>query len=228
MSGFFAPSFWAKVLWGQHPVPDKFYACPYPELPLLSLDLELTDLNTDIAKITSIGWVLGKMFDVDLSSAYYQVTRARGDLNQSPVIHGLCAKEIARGTHVSESVSRLKEYAESHVWVMHNASLDMRVLNRVWTLLEYEPVSVTTIDTMLLQVYALQKSTGYVPQGEVRLAASRHYYGLADAPEHNALDDALATLTLLYAQFHQLDKNGLMSLKKLAHTRAIKTFTLGQ
>jgi DNA polymerase-3 subunit epsilon len=102
----------------------------------------------------------------------------------------------------------------------------MRMLNKVWLLLGYEPVTITTIDTMLLQIYVVEKAKGYVPKGGA-LGNSIAFYDLSTAPEHNALDDALATLTLLYAQLHQLDKSGGMSLKRFSHTGAIKTFRLG-
>jgi DNA polymerase-3 subunit epsilon len=228
MLNVLTPEFWAKVLWGQHPIPDEFYLCKYSLLPLMSIDLELTDLNIEKSKITSIGWVEGKMFDVDLSSAHYDVVRASGDLKQSPVIHGLCAKDIAKGSHIKQQIDILKAYCQSHVWVFHNATLDMRMLDKMWKLLDLEPVTVTTIDTMLLHVYTMEKTHGFVPSGSVTLGSAREYYGLSAAPEHNSLDDALATLTLLYAQFYQLDKSGHMSLKSLSHTRAIKTFTLGK
>lgn len=219
--------FISKVLWGKHPIAEQFKHCKYADLPILSIDLELTNLDVEQAKVTSIGWVGGKMFDVDLSSAHYDVVRARGDLNQSPVIHGLCAKDIANGSHIREHILALQKYANSHVWVFHNATLDMRMLSRLWRLLDLAPIAITTIDTMLLQVYVMEKTHGFVPSGEVTLANSRAFYELAKAPEHNALDDALATLTLLYAQFHQLDKSTNASLQELSHTRAIKVFRLG-
>lgn len=216
----------ARVLWGRYPINEAFLHCSHSELPLISIDLELTSLDAETAKITSIGWVKGKMFDVDLSSAQYDVVRARGDLNQSPVIHGLCAKDIAQGSHIRDKLEELRQYAHSHIWVFHNAVLDMRMLQRVSALLGYEPLTVSTIDTMLMQVYVLEKAHGFVPGGGVTLGNARSYYGLSDAPEHNALDDALATLTLLYAQLHQLDKSAKVSLYDLSHTRAIKTYKL--
>jgi DNA polymerase-3 subunit epsilon len=216
----------AKVLWGRYPIHEAFQHCPRSELPLISIDLELTSLDTETAKITSIGWVKGKMNDVDLSTAQYDVVRASGSLNQSPIIHGLVAKDIALGSHIREKVEELRQYADTHLWVFHNAVLDMRMLQRVSELLGHEPLTVSTIDTMLLQVYVMEKSHGFVPGGGVTLGSSRRFYELSDAPEHNALDDALATLTLLYAQLDKLDKTGVGSLYDLSHTRAIKTYKL--
>lgn len=219
--------FIARVLWGQHPIAEQFKDCKYSDLPLIAIDLELTDLNVEVAKVTSIGWICGNMFEVDLGSAHYDVVRAAGDLHQSPVIHGLCAKDIAKGTHIKEHIMALVKFVKTHVWVFHNATLDVRMLSRLWKLLALEPVTISTIDTMLLQVYVQEKSKGFVPSGQVTLANARSHYDLIVAPEHNSLDDALATLTLLYAQLYQLDKSTNASLKQLSHTRAIKTYRLG-
>jgi DNA polymerase-3 subunit epsilon len=209
------------------PIAERFKNMVCSELPMLALDLELTDLNTQLAKVTSIGWVQGIGFDVDLSSAYYQVVRASGDLKQSPVIHGLVADEIAKGQHVKAQIAQLQQYAQSHVWVFHNAALDVAVLSKLWKLLELEPVTITTIDTMLLEVYVVEKKHGFVPNGEVTLGQSRGRYELASTPAHNSLDDALATLTLLFAQLYALNKASKITLQGLGHTGAVKAYTLG-
>lgn len=221
-------NFLKKVILGQHPIREQFKHIRYPELPLLSIDLELTDLDTDVAKVTSIGWVAGHNYQVHLASAVYSVVRAKGDLKQSPVIHGLTASDIAQGSHIREQILQLRAFVDSHVWVFHNATLDMRVLNRLWKALQLPAVTVTTIDTMLLEVYACEKTHGFVPSGAVTLDNARKRYGLAQTPLHNALDDALATLTLLFAQLYSLNKLGHMNLLELSHTRAIKTFSLGE
>lgn len=219
--------YFKKVILGQHPIADHFKHTRYPDLPLLSLDLELTSLDTNIARITSIGWLTGCHFEVDLSSAHYDVVRAKGDLQQSPVIHGLTAKDIKKGSHIRERLHILESYVDSHVWVLHNAALDMQVLNRLWKELLLKPAKITTIDTMLLEVYVCEKAHGLVPNGAVTLDNARKRYGLVATPLHNALDDALATLTLLFAQLHTLNKSGNFTLADLARTRAINTYCLG-
>ncbi|MFT6268285.1 MAG: DNA polymerase-3 subunit epsilon [Alphaproteobacteria bacterium] len=220
-------NFFANTLVRHKPIAEIFKNISYCELPMLSIDLELTDLNTKLAKVTSIGWLQGRGFEIDLSSTYYQIVRASGDLNQSPVIHGLIAKDMAGGQHIREQLFQLHQYAGSHVWVFHNAALDVAVLNRLWALLELDQVTITTIDTMLLEVYAMEKKHGFVPNGEVTLGQSRAHYELATVSAHNALDDALATITLLFAQLYALDKTSSISLTELSHTQAVRAYTLG-
>jgi DNA polymerase-3 subunit epsilon len=219
--------FAATIMRRQQPIADNFKNIRYSDLPMLAIDLELTGLNTKLAKITSIGWVQGQGFQIDLASAYYQIVRVSGNLNQSPVIHGLVAKDMAGGQHIRDQLIQLQQYASSHVWVFHNAELDVAVLCRLWALLGLEPVTITTIDTLLLEVYKMEKLHGFVPNGEVTLAQSQAHYDLPEVPVHNALDDALATLTLLFAQLYSLNKTCNVSLHELSHTCAVKAFTLG-
>lgn len=219
--------YFKKVIFGQHPIADEFKYVRYPELPFLSLDLELTSLDTNIARITSIGWLTGRNYEVDLGSAHYDVVRAKGDLQQSPVIHGLTARDIIKGSHIRERLQILESYIDSHVWVLHNAALDMRVLNRLWKELALKQTIITTVDTMLLEVYVCEKAHGLVPNGAVVLDNARKRYGLPATPLHNALDDALATLTLLFAQLYSLNKKGNFTLMDLAGTRAVNTYCLG-
>ena len=61
-------------------------------------------------------------------------------------------------------------------------------------------------------------------KGVVILSKCRERYELANAPAHNALSDAMATLELWMAQMHSLDPSGCMTLNELKNTGAIKVF----
>jgi DNA polymerase-3 subunit epsilon len=221
-------SFISKLFKRAPTLPDKWKKMSIKDTPLLSIDLELTGLDTTIAKITSIGWVNGGQQSIDLSSAFYTVVRASGDLQQSPVIHGLTARDLLKGEHIKTVVGQLQAFANSHVWVLHNACLDMQVLNRVARSLGLPETQITTIDTMLLELYFLNKSQDLVKQDAVTLGQCRQRYSLPEAPNHNALDDAVATLALGFAQWHKFDKQGCAPLIDLAHTKALKVYTIGQ
>jgi len=217
-----------KLLKRQPKLPEKWKSMLIKDTPLLSIDLELTSLNTNIAKITSIGWVTGEHQSIDLSSAFYTVIRASGDLHQSPVIHGLTARDLLKGEHVKNVIGQLQAFASSHIWVLHNASLDMQVLDKVAKSLGIPEFKITSIDTMLLELYFLNKKQDMVKQDAVTLQNCRHRYGLPEAPNHNALDDALATLGLGFAQWYQFDKQSSASLSDLLHTKSIKVYGIGE
>jgi DNA polymerase-3 subunit epsilon len=221
-------SFASKLLGSNQVLPEKWKACSLNNVPFLSIDLELTSLDTQVAKITSIGWLQGMSQQVDLSSAFYKVIRASGDLAQSPVIHGLTAKDLAGGEHIAAAVDELKNLAESHIWILHNASLDMKVITRVAETLSLPKTQITTLDTMLLEMYFLNKTQDMVKQDALTLEQCRQRHELPSAPNHNALDDALATLTLAFSQLYQLDKSNSVSIRDLLQTKAFKVFTIGQ
>ncbi len=213
----------------RHPkIPEKWRSVAIKDTPILAIDLELTALDTNIAKITSIAWITGKATSIDLNTAYYKIIRASGDLQQSPIIHGLTAKDLAQGEHIKTAVDLLTEYASSHIWVLHNASLDMRVLNRVAVKLGLPEIQIVTFDTMLIELYFLNKTQDLVKQNSLTLENCRQRYGLPHAPNHNALDDALATLSLAFAQWYQFDKKGDAGLSDFLHTKALKVYTIGE
>ena len=225
---FGSNSFASKLLNTNQAMPEKWKNCRVADVPFVSIDLELTSLDTQLAKITSIAWLQGKSQQIDLSTAFYTVIRASGDLAQSPVIHGLTAKDLAQGEHIADAVEQLKTLAESHIWVLHNASLDMQVIARVANALELPTTQIATLDTMLLEMYILNKSQDMVKQDALTLEQCRLRHQLPSAPNHNALDDALATLTLAFSQLYQLDKSNSVIIRDLLQTKAFKVFTIGQ
>ncbi len=221
-------SFFSQLFKRAPTLPDKWRMMSIKDTPFLSIDLELTGLDTNVAKITSIGWVNGTHQSVDLSTAFYAVIRATGDLKQSPVIHGLTARDLLKGEHIKTVIGQLQAFAQSHVWVLHNAGLDMQVLDRVAKSMGVPETQITTIDTMLLELYFLNKTQDMVQQGAVTLEQCRQRYGLPEAPNHNALDDAVATLSLAFAQWYKFDKQTSAPLCDLLHTKAIKVYTIGE
>ncbi|WP_100643705.1 3'-5' exonuclease [Alteromonas facilis] len=221
---------WIKKLSGgsAQPLPQAFAQSKLQDIPFLAIDLELTSLDVQSAKVLSIGWVAGQAQRVDMSSCYYQVIRTKEDLQQSPVIHGLTDEEIRNGEHVQEAVERLNAYVDSHVWVFHNTGLDIGVLKTVATNLGLYIPAIVTIDTLKLAVYELQKRHSVLPPNSATLSICRDRLDLPAAPAHNALDDAFATLTLWFAQQHKLDPKGTLTLQDIVHTGAIDVIHLGK
>ncbi|WP_296050331.1 3'-5' exonuclease [uncultured Alteromonas sp.] len=225
------PSLWRRIqqwISGGSALPESRKHQMLRDLPLLAVDLELTSLDPQKAKVTSIGWTEGKAGSIDLSHCYYAVVRASGDLEQSPVIHGLTAYDIAQGTHIREALERLAPYAQTHVWVFHNAGLDLAVLDKVLTANDMYLPEVITLDTLKLAVYQLQKQHDVLPPNSATLTVCRQRLNLPLAPTHNALDDAMATLQLWFAQYYSMDPTGKMSLQDIAHTQAVGCKNLGK
>lgn len=203
-------------------IPEKWREVPFSKVPLLSIDLELTSLNAEESKILSAGWVEGKRNCVDLASCFYKVVYTPASLEQSPVIHGLIEEDIKQGSAVREVIEGLLPFAETHVWVFHNAQLDMSVISKTCQKLNLTLPPVLTLDTLQLALYQLKKSHQVPPPDAATLTSCRQRHKLPLAPAHNALDDAMATLELLWAQMAVLDPAGKHTLKEQAYTGAIK------
>jgi DNA polymerase-3 subunit epsilon len=194
------------------------------DLPLLVVDFEYSGLDTKSAKFLSAGWVCACGNEIDMSSAEYYLTRADADLAQTPVIHGLTQHCVSQGIHASEMYNKLVPYMHSHVFVVHNALLDMVMLEKLGALIEQPLPQIVAIDTMQLALYQLNKEQGIIPNNAATLGACRERFGFAPAPAHNALSDAQATAELWLAQRHQIDRQNTMTLKDLQRTRAVKVF----
>lgn len=193
-------------------------------LPFLAIDLELTSLDVNTSEILSIGWVAGTASLIDLNSCYYKIIDTDAALNQSPTVHGLVEADLNKGESLEDVLKQLLPFAKSHLWVFHNAALDMPVIQAAFRTEGMDLPEIWTVDTLQLAVYSLQKQQRIFPPDAATLSACRQRYHLPISPAHHALDDALATLELLYALLFDLDPLGTSGLKAFSHTRGIKMF----
>ena len=205
-------------------LPDTFKHTSLSACNWLAVDFEYSSLDVATAKFMSAGWIEGNHTGIDIQSSYYRLIRAQGDLAQTPIIHGLTPSDIARGVHVRDMYEHICQFATSHIWVLHNAQLDMGMLKELSKRLQQPLPAIVCIDTMQLALYQLYKKVDVIPKGGVILSKCRERYELANAPAHNALSDAMATLELWMAQMHSLDPSGCMTLNELKNTGAIKVF----
>ena len=188
---------------------------------MLAVDVELTSLSLATAGVTSVGWIAGKGATIALDSAFYAPVSDAQDLAQSPVIHGLTAPQLRTGKPLEQVYRQLVPLLRSHVVICHNSALDVGILAKVGSKLGLAPLTITAIDTMLLEKYFLEKHTSVIPANALTLAHCRQRYHLIPAPQHHALDDALATYQLWLAQAHQLNCTKKTQLGDLLHTGAV-------
>ena len=211
-------------LWPASSIPQRFRHTSLKQIPWLAVDLELTSLDAKQSNILSIGWVQGKASMLSLDTCYYDVVNTQASLNQSPVIHGLLDDDIQQGVPVRQALARLAEFASTHVWVFHNTALDMSVLLKVYQKLGIQLPTIITVDTLQLALYQLKKNQQVPAPNAATLTSCRQRHNLPLAPAHNALDDAVATMELLFAQLYDFDKYGNQSLGELTISGAVKVF----
>jgi DNA polymerase-3 subunit epsilon len=223
----------ARLIFGARALPKIWRQCPWTQLPMLAVDLELTSLDPKSTAVVSVASVAGRGGEIDLGSCRHQLVHTAGDLAQSPAIHGITQSQLDVAPAPDEALECLFGLAQSHVWVMHNAALDMAALAKaakaagLLALLQSSPV--TIIDTLALRLYQLRKSHAHTlhhPVSHLRatLSASVKDAALPAFKAHSALDDAVATLQLVFTQLNTLDPGGSQPLGKLWHTRAISVY----
>ena len=209
-------------------LPDTIANLALKDFRWLAVDFEFSCMDPKTAKFMSAGWIEASASGIDISSGYYRLIRAKGNLEQSPIIHGLTPRDIARGFHAKDMFEQIIQYADSHIWVLHNAQLDMVMLKQLSLRIGQPLPTIVCVDTMQLALYQLHKNMSVIPNGAATLGACRERFELAPALAHNALSDALATLELWFAQMHVLDASGLTTLQELKSTGAIKVFARPQ
>ncbi|MFT5177388.1 MAG: DNA polymerase-3 subunit epsilon, partial [Alteromonas macleodii] len=191
------------------------------------VDLELTSLDPVTTQITSIGYVSGSAGKITLSSSGYHVINTSADLGQSPVIHGLTLDILQQGEGLADAINSLLPLLKTHVLIFHNARLDLMALDSAFKRCGLPQMEVLYIDTLQLALYQLNKQHQVLPSNSATLTVCRQRLDLPAFPEHNALDDALATMQLFYAQLNELGITLENSLESLAHTNAVGSFKLG-
>lgn len=190
------------------------------QLNLLSIDLELTGLEAELANVVSMGWIEITQLSINYQSAHHNVIKQHSSLNQSPVIHGITDKVVSRGVALKQELLKLAQFADTHVWVFHHHRLDWLVLRRLFSeyLISVKPPII--LDTLLLERYLCHKHSPH-SNLPVDLASARHRHHLPVAIEHNALEDANATAELLLSQISELASNYDFELADLKHTGAL-------
>lgn len=217
----------ASVLFGNRQFRKSLRDKTLGDIPLASVDLELTSLDPVTTQITSIGYVSGSAGKITLSSSGYHVINTSADLGQSPVIHGLTLDILQQGEGLADAINSLLPLLKTHVLIFHNARLDLMALDSAFKRCGLPQMEVLYIDTLQLALYQLNKQHQVLPSNSATLTVCRQRLDLPAFPEHNALDDALATMQLFYAQLNELGITLENSLESLAHTNAVGRFKLG-
>ena len=206
---------------------DRFKNATLQNTTLMSIDLELTSLNASESEITSFGWVCGRNSRIALETSAYSVVKTKASLGQSPVIHGLIQDNIAKGENIEDVLNCFIAQLPSKVLVIHNANLDLAVLDAVFRRLNLPAQEVYYIDTLQLALYELKKEHEVIPTNSASLGACLLRAGLPKVPQHNALEDAMAALLLCFSQFASLGLTQDSYLSDLLHTKALGRKTLG-
>ncbi len=187
----------------QNPAISQLMLQPLVRVPWLSLDLELTGLGKK-DDIVSFGWVEGSQLSLDFASCHHALVQPQQALAQSPLIHGITQEQLSECDSIKIQLQLLASFFASHVVICHCHPVDWQALKRNFRQQDIAIKPFLVLDTLLLERYCRQKNDNVDADKPFTLAACRQRYGLPPAAEHNALDDACATLELFYAQLASL------------------------
>ncbi|MDR0849031.1 MAG: DEDD exonuclease domain-containing protein [Propionibacteriaceae bacterium] len=124
---------------------------------------------------------------------------------------GITNAMVRRAPTIDLVFSSLVEFTRGCVMVAHNASFDMGFLLREAERLGYDWPSRTVIDTLSLSRRVIPRSD--IPK--YTLDALSQYFDVPHSPTHRALDDVLATVSILHALLELVGNQGVETLADL-------------
>jgi DNA polymerase-3 subunit epsilon len=187
------------------------------DTPLISVDLELTGLDSRQNQIIAIGWTQVDHGRIHLGSNRHIMVNAQQSVGESAAIHELMDSEVAMGVPLETGLQTLFEAATGRIWIFHHASLDIAFLRRACRAWAGVAPPFAVLDTMHMEMVTRKRRDQTVQRGELRLSALRSRYNLPRYTAHNALIDACATAELMLAIASRMDPSGSLGLQP--HTR---------
>ena len=213
--------YWLRTRVSDGPMGD-FLATPLPSsradvhaTDFLALDLETTGLDPAADQIASIGYVPIRAGRVCMTGAQHTLVRIDGSVEQSATIHGIVDAELDDAVPLEAALTELLDALKNRVLVLHHAPLDLRFLHAACQRLWDVPLNIRVVDTLALGQRRRPNTRSEPREGEFRLHALRHQYGLPRYPAHNALSDALATAELFLAMAAHWSGDDALPLRTL-------------
>ena len=174
-------------------------ATPLRDLEVVSLDIETTGLEAATADMLSVGWVILRNGQVDLSTAQSFIVQPSGDVGDSASVHGLTDTVVGEGLNWGVVLDKMVRALEGRVLLVHHAGLDKALLDRMSLRRFGARLLVPLIDTLALELRRQQRNHHTESGASLRLSDLRDAYSLPRYSAHDSLADAIATAELLVA-----------------------------
>jgi len=196
------------------PFPDP--KTPLDRLPILSMDFETTGLDVKTDQILSIGHILIKEYEIQLSSAYHQVINTKGSLKEEGVIiHHITDDIKSQGENAEKVIEQLLQVMAGKVLLVHFAHIEKNFLQHACKKLYGITPIFPIIDTLVIARKRLDQRTALYSPNDLRLFNLRESYNLPRYKAHNALSDALATAELFLAEIESKQYKNMPRLKSV-------------
>ncbi len=186
------------------PFPDN--KTPIEQTPILALDFETTGLTAKTDQILSIGHICIENNAILLNSAFHQVIRTEGDLNEKNVtIHQITDDTKSQGVSLETAIETLLEALSGKIMLVHFARIERSFLQAACIQLYGMAPVFPIIDTLEMARKRLDRESLRYPPSALRLFNLREAHQLPRYVAHNALSDALATAELFFAEVAALN-----------------------
>ncbi|MDR2973489.1 MAG: DEDD exonuclease domain-containing protein [Propionibacteriaceae bacterium] len=179
------------------------------EVTFCVIDLETTGMAND-SRITEIGAVKVRGGEV-LGEFQTLINPGVSIPDFITKLTGISDATVVSAPYLRQVFASLVEFCRDCVMVAHNARFDMGFILRAAAALGYDWPSLTVVDTVGL-------ARRVIPRHEVvnyRLGTLAEYFSTTVDPSHRALDDARATVDVLYGLLERVGNQSVSSLEDL-------------
>jgi DNA polymerase-3 subunit epsilon len=182
------------------------------DTPLISVDLELTGLDSKKDSIIAIGWTLIDGGRMQMGSNRHMLINSGQSVGSSAAIHELMDNEVEQGETLEDGLEALFRAARGRLWVFHHAGLDIAFLKKACVGWAGVVPGFIVLDTLRIEYMQRRRRDVVVKQGDLQLNNIRRLYGLPRYTAHNALIDACATAELMLAIASRLEPDAPLAL----------------
>lgn len=173
------------------------------KMKFLALDFEMTGLDPESDHIVSVGWIPIRNFNIEMEGAFYTPIVSPESVGDSAAIHGLHDHEVRNGRALCEMIDVLTEEYHDHTLVMHHAELDLKFLQRAFSLCGFEKRNISYADTLVIEKRRLQRTGQPLAWDSLTLPVCLSRHGLPGSRQHNAFNDAFSCAQLFLCQLEK-------------------------
>ena len=194
---------------------------PLAEYTFVVCDTELTGLNKKKDELISIGAVVIRDLQIDLSSMFHYFIRPQNmDPTQATLVHRITPEQLESAEPIEDVLPRFVEYIYGSLLVGHHLPLDMYFLNKATIQVMNGTLSNPGVDTMRMAQGYKRVQLGHYHEHNPReisysLDDLGKEYDLPRFKPHDALEDALQTAYLFLYFIKKFRKGGLVTLKDI-------------
>ncbi len=203
---------------------------PLTEYTFVVCDTELTGLNKKKDELISIGAVIIRDLQIDLSSIFHRFVRPQNmDPTRATLVHRITPKQLASAEPIESVLPEFVEYISGSLLVGHHLPLDMYFLNKAARQVMNGTLSNPGVDTMRMAQGYKRVQLGYYHEHNPRqisysLEDLAREYSLPGFKSHDAMEDALQTAYLFLFLIKKFRKGGLVTLKDIFQAGRVGSF----